>query len=216
VDFPGMSRIIVLTLGFCAPGFPGTAGIRVRIVNKAQAPAEVITSAQRIATDIFAAAGIQTSWEVCAAPQCQPIARPEYADRPAEVLVIINKDATPGSRPAALGTSLPSVGAGNRAGVFYSRIEAAARDTTLSLGASVAEILAHVMTHEIGHLLLNWTTHAHEGLMRADWTAVEFHAMRSSKLFFSAAQAGMMRRAIVKRSRRRDERAGVAGAVQGR
>jgi hypothetical protein len=200
---PGTSRIIVLVLGFYAPGL---AAVRVRIVNKAQAPHEVVTSAQRMAAGIFSAARIQTAWAVCVASQCQPLAASKNADGAIEILMVINQDATPGCTPGALGISLPSIGDGNRAGVFYSRIEAVSREQIVSLGASVAEILAHAMAHEIGHLLLNWSTHAQEGLMRASWTAVEFHAMRSYKLFFSAGEAGMMRRAIAKRSSRRNER----------
>jgi hypothetical protein len=129
----------------------------------------------------------------------------EAPSDPPNILMLINQDATPGSRSNALGISLPFVGEGNRAGVFYSRIAAVARETAVSLGASVAEVLAHAMAHEIGHLLLRWTTHEKEGLMRGDWTFVELHAMKSSKLLFSAGEAATMRRAIMNWSRTRDE-----------
>src|SRR5262245_48507948 len=115
--------------------------------------------------------------------------------------LFINTDASPRAMRTALGVSLPRIGAGNRAGVFYSRIEKASHDRTVSLGASVAEVLAYVMAHEIGHLLLNTRMHLNEGIMRADWTLVEFGAMRNGKLSFAAAEAGAMRRAVLKRNR---------------
>jgi hypothetical protein len=83
--------------------------------------------------------------------------------------------------------------------VFYSRIEKVARDPAISLRASVAEVLAHVIAHEIGHLLLNWKTHSNEGIMRTEWTVLEFAAMRERKLFFTGVEAGVMRRAVRKR-----------------
>jgi hypothetical protein len=43
--------------------------------------------------------------------------------------------------------------------------------------------------------------------MRPDWTSKEFHAMRSSKLLFSAGEAAAMRRSVVKRNGRQGERA---------
>lgn len=60
-------------------------------------------------------------------------------------------------------------------------------------------ILAHVMAHEIGHLLLNWKTHSKERIMRAEWTVVEFAAMRERKLFFTSSEARTMRHAVQKR-----------------
>jgi tetrahydromethanopterin S-methyltransferase subunit C len=183
----------------------------VRIINKAPASPDVIAAARQITENIFAAAGIRTDWEECMAAACQPLAVPEHGDRPAEILLVINADATPRTRRTALGTSLPSVGDGNRAGVFYSRIESAAQEKIVSVGASVAEVLAHVIAHEIGHLLLNWKTHANEGIMRTEWTLVEFSAMRSGKLLFAASEAAAMRRAVVRRSLERHRRSGENG-----
>jgi hypothetical protein len=95
---------------------------------------------------------------------------------------------------------LSSVGERNRVGVFYSRIERVSRDRTIGLGASVADVLAHVIAHEIGHLLLNWKTHSAEGIMRTEWTIVEFAAMRKRKLFFTTYEARAMRRAVQERN----------------
>jgi hypothetical protein len=202
-----MSRTVVMAVGISAPGFPSTAYINVKILNKAEAPPEVIADAPQIVSRIFSVARIEIRWQECPVAGGQASEHAECRDSPAVIGVVINADAS--SRWAArkaLGVSLPSVGAGNRAGVFYSRIERAAYERTVSLGASVAEVLAYVMAHEIGHLLLNSKMHSNEGIMRADWTLVEFGAMRNGKLFFPAAEAGAMRRAVLKRNRLAEHR----------
>jgi hypothetical protein len=174
-----------------------------------------VTTAERIATSIFLAAGIETIWEECAAPQCRPLVHQEAPDETPNILIVINADATPGTRRNALGISLPVVGEGNHAGIFYSRIAAAARETSVSLGASLAAILAHAMAHEIGHLLLRSTTHEKEGLMRGGWTFLEFHAMKSSTLLFSVSEAATMRRAITNWSRTRKKGGGIRTGSKG-
>jgi hypothetical protein len=200
VNLSIVSSTMVLSVGISAPGFSSQPYINVRIINKAEAPAEVITHAQRIMSKIFSVARIQIRWQECPVPGNQASQHPECGDGPAVIGVVINDDASSPWTRKALGVSLPSIGAGNRAGVFYSRIEKAAYERTVSLGASVAEVLAYVMAHEIGHLLLNSKMHSNEGIMRADWTFVEFGAMRNGKLSFPAAEAGAMRRAVVKRN----------------
>jgi hypothetical protein len=164
--------------------------IDIRIINRAEAPPEVVARAQQIVANVYSVAGIQVRWQESNNPStCQP----------AQITVVINPDATRGSTRTALGISFPLVGEGGRAGVFYSRIERVSRDPTIGLGASVAEVLAYVMVHEIGHLVLNWTTHSRDGIMRTNWTLVEFAAMRGGKLFFAAAEASALRRAFQKR-----------------
>jgi hypothetical protein len=149
---------------------------------------------------IFSTARIETRWQECPVGRDQVSQHADCGDNREIICIIINTDALPGSTRTALGVSLPQIGLGNRAGVFYSRIEKASRDPTVSLGASVAEVLAYVMAHEVGHLLLNSRTHLNEGIMRADWTLLEFGAMRNGQLSFGAAEAGAMRRAVLKRN----------------
>jgi hypothetical protein len=200
VDLLTISRIMGLAVGISASGFPSPPHINVKIINKSEAPNEVIARAQQIVSKVFSVARIETRWQECPIPAYEPSRQPECSDSPIVICVVINTEASLRSARNALGVSLPSIGAGNRAGVFYSRIERVSDDPVVSLGASVAEVLAYVMAHEIGHLLLNSKMHSNRGIMRGVWTLVEFGAMRKARLFFSAAEAGAMRRAVLKRN----------------
>src|SRR5689334_18016613 len=115
------------------------------------------------------------------------------------LIVVINADPTRGWSRSALGCALPLVGRGDHAGVFYSRIVKVAGNPTRSVGASEPEILGHVISHELGHLLLHTNMHSPGGLMAADWTPQDFYAIRHSKLLFTQSEAAILRRAVVRR-----------------
>ena len=60
-----------------------------------------------------------------------------------------------------------------------------------SLGQGVAEeaaavLLAHVLAHEITHVLQGTVRHSEEGLMKARWTAEDRMSMRVKPLPFTA------------------------------
>jgi hypothetical protein len=64
-----------------------------------------------------------------------------------------------------------------------------------SSGASLsdAEILGHVIAHEVGHLLLGTNSHSAVGVMRARWDREELEQASRGSLRFTPAQAAMMR-----------------------
>jgi hypothetical protein len=63
--------------------------------------------------------------------------------------------------PEMLGYALPYEG--TRIVVFWERIEATAPNR------DAAQLLAHVMAHEIGHVLEGTSRHSASGLMKAHW-----------------------------------------------
>jgi hypothetical protein len=53
-------------------------------------------------------------------------------------------------------------------------------------------ILASVIAHELGHLLLQSPQHG-EGIMKANWGVADFEAMKQRRLKFSPEQARKIR-----------------------
>ena len=95
-----------------------------------------------------------------------------------------------GLRPGVLGMALPLSGEGLNVRVFVDR----ALDMASYYNRPFASVLAHVMAHEIGHVLLRTEAHGHHGIMTAVWTAREYEQMTSSAtLFFTREQAARMR-----------------------
>ena len=164
---------------------PATAAtLQVNLINAAGAPHEIVERAREIAARVFRAAGVEILWlDSCRADSEHPLS--VKCSQPEGMLtVVINLDAPRRWSRNALGCALPLAGSGNHAGAFYSRIADLARDPVRGLGASEAEILGHVISHELGHLLLHTDMHSPDGLMKADWTPQDLYAMRHGNLSF--------------------------------
>jgi predicted HD phosphohydrolase len=93
---------------------------------------------------------------------------------------------------------------GNLATVSFHWSKAADR----SGGALPAEILACVIAHEIGHLLLGPNSHSPTGIMKAKWSADELRGAGWGRLLFTPQQAELIRAEV--RARSGEQRALVA------
>jgi hypothetical protein len=76
-------------------------------------------------------------------------------------------------------------GRGVQADIFYSGIEQLTNDTS----ASAAQIMGHVMAHELGHLFLGMNSHSSLGIMQAHWTDQQLRLMSKGILKFDKRQA---------------------------
>jgi hypothetical protein len=89
--------------------------------------------------------------------------------------------------------------------VFYDRIE--------KMGERLApRLFAHVLTHEIIHVLQGQTQHAAEGIMKARYTQNDYSAMLQRQLTLTRADVELLQQGIAARAKRlRDERLLLAG-----
>jgi hypothetical protein len=76
--------------------------------------------------------------------------------------------------------------------VFVDRCEEVMYQTL----ASFPKVLAHVMTHEIGHVLLGSNEHSKTGIMSGRWTKAEWQIAAVSHMTFLPQQMGRMRRQL--------------------
>ena len=122
-------------------------------------------------TRMFATAGIATSWE--GSPPVDPAEAyqldpndsvknlPRSADRTCVVVRIV-PDVPAGAYQGALGFALPFARSGIDVEAIYRRIELNANKA----GVTVEVVLAYVIAHEIGHVLLQSSKHSPAGIMR--------------------------------------------------
>lgn len=94
--------------------------------------------------------------------------------------------------------------------VFYGSLEPLAERQVLAMGkgditrpATRAQILGHMIAHEIGHLLLNLPSHSDSGIMRVSWDLKDLQDVAFGSLLFTPAQATILREEVVRRAQRR-------------
>jgi hypothetical protein len=90
----------------------------------------------------------------------------------------------------------PSDGFAGVANVFSHSTEEFAKRAT----PSYQVILAHVMAHELGHLLLGVGSHSAAGIMHVPWTKKELERMAQGSMLFSSREADRIRQQIRARS----------------
>jgi hypothetical protein len=95
----------------------------------------------------------------------------------------------------ALAYALPYNTSGTRIYVFLDRV---ARRGNNQPGFMIA-LLAHVMVHEIGHVLQQIVRHSEDGLMKANWSNQDYQRMERAPLPFAPEDVEFIREGLAKR-----------------
>jgi hypothetical protein len=166
-----------------AAGAQGKSGtdrqVAVYLDNRIVVPFFVWGQAERLASKMFAGIGIALNFRTVA---------PEAS----EVIVIEFVDSTPARLlPGAWAYALPYEGHHIR--IFWDRMQ---------LEKSPTQLLAHVMVHEITHILQGVARHSAEGIMNARWTEQERLALENRPLRFTEADVDLIYRGIDSRGAR--------------
>lgn len=210
-------RLVVLLVATSSSVFTATpddgrlAGIdteagrlTVRVYNYARISPARLARAEAVAGRILRKAGIETAWLDCALSKEEAARKPacEAPFGPTDLVLKIVPEAEVARlnfRPITFGVALLSEegGEGTTAYLFYDRVEALA-----AAGVCPAHVvLGHTFAHEIGHLLLRTTRHAHAGILRANWKEEELRLAARGMLSFSSDEAARLRAELLARNR---------------
>lgn len=162
--------------------------ITVMVNNSVQMPVFVLRHAESEASRIFAVSGIQIRWLDCA----PDLGREDPCHRVPgqnefEVHVVRTGQ-----------TSLDSIfgnafmgqdGDGKYCDIFFDPIQETARTTRTGLSPLIATVIAH----ELGHLLLGSHSHSFFGIMMPHWSQDELQRIAMGSLLFSSEEAVRMR-----------------------
>ncbi|HSB18355.1 MAG TPA: hypothetical protein VLE22_28140 [Bryobacteraceae bacterium] len=163
--------------------------IIIRIYNYADAPLEVVMTAQREAARILGRAGIASRWQDCSSDQ-----HPECQEAPGPVrlnirILPVARIKLAGLPPGACAYSLvPARGFGVVVSIFWRRVEELAKGLQVFQGL----YLGHLFAHEIGHLLLADGGHSSAGIMSREWDPHDLSYAAQHKLLFNQRQADQM------------------------
>jgi hypothetical protein len=176
---------------------PTQAPLTIFIYDRAHVGSKALVQAERLATEIFERAGVDTQWttqsvsdgaallnDFSAATDkgCpQPL---DSATLRAEILPY----APPGFSPQALGYALPCAKSGIQVTIYADRVETVSR-TTLAV---FYRVLGHALAHEVGHVLLRSSAHDNSGLMKGVWAKSDWLRAAVSTLPFTQGQATVM------------------------
>jgi hypothetical protein len=138
--------------------------------------------AQAIASQIFGGIGVRLEWQHT---------QRSCLDAPDAIIINLMNHTPRDYRPGALAFALPYEGV--HIVVFYDRI-------VKSLGPRRgASLLAHVLAHEITHLLQGVSRHSETGVMKAYWELDDYERMAWQPLSFTAADVKLIRLGLEKR-----------------
>ena len=132
----------------------GAVELAIEMRNLAGVPPAVMRDTQAEVERTFLAAGVRIIW----------VARETPAESPAALMLFIVGGTTTGVSRIESGATVVGLAptSGTWAQVFYRRVVAAVADSQIA----VSVVLAHVISHEIGHLLLPPNSHSAVGIMR--------------------------------------------------
>ena len=150
--------------------------ISVHVVADARVPRDVVERAKPEMARIYQHIGIDVV----------------FVDEPSADTITVRVVDRPlrDANGAAMGVAPRS---GNQIGrlayAFYGRVDVYARQHA----KPVAQVLGHVMAHELGHLLLPYGSHAKSGIMTAAWDRKQIEQIGRGWLSFTSEQEEAIR-----------------------
>ncbi len=178
---------IVLVAASVWAGEPGTAqarGVRICMSRGKGNEFQVTYSAQEMASKMFAVVGVKLSWQTNAACPSSP-----------DVIRVSLSLETPETQsPGAMAYALPYEG--THIVVFYDRVKDRAKYV------SVDRLLAHVLVHEITHILQGSSRHSETGIMKAHWDNRDLVVMDRKPFGFTGEDVRLIYRGLELRQAR--------------
>lgn len=174
--------------------------LTVRVYDYTGLSDNTILKAEALAGQIFRKAGVETDWVHCPTERGQedrfPGCRKPKTESDIILHVIPQSMENQRFSGDAFGFSLPASGGrpAQHAYVFFHRVQQTAIRSKGSSHSVCREVLlAHVVAHEIGHLLLGPDQHSDRGIMKPRWKAEDLREMETGSLVFAAGQAKLIR-----------------------
>jgi hypothetical protein len=207
---------LILTAGLTTVGQNAAASTKsgptltIHVINSAQVGHRTLIEAEKIVARIYGKAGIEIRWND-ASLLTGRTKEDSVTKGPSDLsriwLDILPQGLRePGIHKTATGLAPGSGPNRNLVYVFYDRIETMARQQMrVRLGgtyfrpATLSQILAYTVVHEIGHLLLNAEVHSAKGIMRGDWNLEDLHDIAYEKFDFTSQQVEVIRAEVSRR-----------------
>jgi hypothetical protein len=161
------------------------AEVTVYVQGLSVAAAPVMSRAQALANDIFAGVGIKIDWR-----GGQPSRSRSPIEKP--IVVQLINDTPSELKPGALAFARPYEGV--HIDVFYDRVRAATEPEL------TPNVLAHVLVHEITHILQGTCRHSDSGVMKARWNHTDYMEMGQKPLSLTEEDVQLIKNGLAERA----------------
>ena len=172
--------------------------VTVSVYDRAHIQPKTLEQAERIATRIFAAAGVNLQWRTRLISDETVLVQDFSGTTESNcgvplisnsVQVQIRPHAPAGFAPQALAYSLPCADHGVQVTIYADRVE----DVSNQTRAVFYRVWGYTLTHELGHVLLKSLTHEKSGLMKGVWSKGDWQRAALAIIPFTPGQAAHMR-----------------------
>ena len=177
-----IATLAILAAATCAAG---EAQRKVTVCMDTTPTSEVVR-AQAQASQMFAAIGVKLDWR-CPKSEAQ-----------GTIVISLARGVPENRKPGELAYAYPYEG--THIVIFYDCVRTIMRN-------QVPRLLAHVMVHEVTHILQGFPRHSASGVMKANWDNSDFSQMSWQTLPFTAEDIALIRRGLDARE------AGLRGAT---
>jgi hypothetical protein len=188
------------------------SAITIHVKNYAGVAPKTLAEAKEVAAEIFRKAGVETRWAdiVLATENGQENSAGQPACTLADIYLSIfprvmsDRDGAPNNVMGVAPGSGPDrkivyVFEGNVQTRVW-ELSSAHSHGRIDRQVSKAQVLGHVMAHEVGHLLLNQQVHSAHGIMRGGWELADFRDMTEGILLFTPQQAEFLQADVRRRN----------------
>lgn len=157
--------------------------VKVYVVKNVSDHGLNVQWAESIASHIFAEAGVRIKWQ---------LGEPRRREQLMPIIINLSSDTPETLAPGAL--AYAQVFEGVHIKVFWDRVQ-----NTLNGGSRLHTfLLAHVMAHEIVHILEGVERHSETGLMKAHWTKKEIEEMSIRPLALASEDVQLIHNGLLK------------------
>ena len=172
-SLPGIIALTLLATGMGqGKQLDATSEVAVCLHNSVVATPGAVERAKMVAKSIFASIGINVIWRSSCSDPAPGLS----------VNVLLTSEESEEEQDGPLAEAFPFAGSTGHITIRYDRVRN-------SVGVSKdlePVLLAHVLAHEITHVLQCLDRHAESGVMKAHWTSGDYYDMRWKPLTFTA------------------------------
>jgi hypothetical protein len=172
-----ITALAILAAATCAAG----GAQRTVTVCMETTPTSQVVRAQAEASQMFAAIGVKLDWS-CRKSGLQQA-----------IVIGLAVRAPENRKPGELAYALPYEG--THIVIFHDRVSKMAPN-------QVSSVLAHVLVHEVTHILQGIPRHSESGVMKAQWDSNDFAQMTWKPLPFTDDDADLIQRGLDAREAR--------------